>query len=316
MAKAEIPTLYFSGEALSSGSESRRELCNRVRKACESHGCFLLMYDHGNIPAKLRQNLFVSMKALFDLPEDTKTKYVNPKPYRSYTGRSPVIPFYESFGLDDAHKLGQVQDFTNLMWPQGNTSFCEILHVMSSKMLEMNLMVLKMIFESFGMEKHYDSHIQDSTSLFKVMKYIAPPSNGRGSGEDSAIALRAHRDKNAITILCQNEVQGLEVESKDGEWARVMVPQDAFVVIVGEALKVWSNGRLEAARHRVVINGKEDRYSCALFSMPKEESKIEVPCELVDKDHPLLYRPFIFSDYISYFVSKLSDDALEIYAGI
>ena len=107
---------------------------------------------------------------------------------------------------------------------------------MSSKMLELNFMILKMIFESFGMEKHYDSHIQDSTSLFKITKYSAPPSCGEG--DNSAIGLRAHRDKNDITILCQNEVQGLEVETKDGEWARVMVPQDAFVVMVGEALKV------------------------------------------------------------------------------
>jgi len=50
--------------------------------------------------------------------------------------------------------------------------------------------------------------------------------------------------------------------------------------------------------------------------MPKEEAVVEVPDELVDKEHPLQYRPFNYSDYISYFVSKLSDDALEIYAGI
>ena len=81
-------------------------------------------------------------------------------------------------------------------------------------------------------------------------------------------------------------------------------------------LQAWSNGRLHAARHRVVISGDTDRYSCGLFSTPKEEAVIEVPDELVDKEHPLQYRPFNFSDYLSYFVSKLSDDALEIYAGI
>lgn len=305
---AKIPILDFSVKAVSD-NETRRELCKQVREACESHGCFLLTYDYETVSSKLCQDLFIAIKTLFDLPQETKTKHVHPKPYRSYSGKNPMIPFYESFGLDDAHNLDQVQAFTNLMWPHGYPNFCETLHVMSSKMAELNFVVLKMIFESFGMEKHYESHIKESTSLIKVMKYMAPP-------KDSAIALSAHRDKNAITILCQNEVQGLEVETNDGEWASVVVPPNAFVVIVGEALKVWSNGRLEAVRHRVVISGKEDRYSCALFTMPKEESKIEVPCELVDKDHPLLYRPFIFSDYISYFVSKLTDDALEIYAAI
>uniref|UniRef100_A0A2P2IIS0 Flavonol synthase/flavanone 3-hydroxylase n=1 Tax=Rhizophora mucronata TaxID=61149 RepID=A0A2P2IIS0_RHIMU len=80
--------------------------------------------------------------------------------------------------------------------------------------------------------------------------------------------------------------------------------------------QAWSNGRLHAARHRVMISGDKERYSCALFLIPKEGATIEVPDKLVDKEHPLLYRPFSFADYISYFVSKLSHDALETYAGI
>ena len=125
MAKAEIPILDFSKEAASgsvgSDEKKRRELSNKVREACESHGCFLLMYDdHCKIP---RQEFFLGLKALFDLPEETKTKYVSPKPYRSYSGKSPIVPFYQSFGLDEAQKLDQVQAFTNLMWPRGNSSF-------------------------------------------------------------------------------------------------------------------------------------------------------------------------------------------------
>lgn len=42
---------------------------------------------------------------------------------------------------------------------------------------------------------------------------------------------------------------------------------------------------------------------------------IEVPQEFIDKDHPLLYRPFKYADYLTYFVSNISDDALEKYAG-
>ncbi|KAF2304536.1 hypothetical protein GH714_033096 [Hevea brasiliensis] len=259
--------------------------------------------------------MFMGIKALFDLPQETKTKYVNPKPYRSYSGKSPVVPFYESFGLDNAQKLealkllliscgqkGTQRDYSCGELGDAGAEFCGA----------------ENDFESFGMEKYYASHIQDSTSLFRVMRYIARPSGDSDTvdDDDKAIALRAHTDKNAITILCQNEVQGLEVQTKDGNWAQVMVPRDALVVIVGEALKVWSNGRLQAARHRVVVRGDKDRYSCGLFSMPKEETMIEVPSELVDKEHPLLYRPFIFADYISYYASKLSDDALEIFAGI
>lgn len=43
---------------------------------------------------------------------------------------------------------------------------------------------------------------------------------------------------------------------------------------------------------------------------------IEVPQELIDKDHPLLYRPFKYQDYLTYFVSNITDDALELFAGL
>jgi hypothetical protein len=67
--------------------------------------------------------MFGAMKALFDLPEETKNRHVNPKPYRSYLGKCPVIPFHESFGVDDAPTLDASQAFTTLMWPEGNPSF-------------------------------------------------------------------------------------------------------------------------------------------------------------------------------------------------
>jgi hypothetical protein len=104
---------------------------------------------------------------------------------------------------------------------------------MSSKMQELNFLVMKMIYESFGIEKLYDSFLEETTSILKVMKYKVPPSD-----TESAIGLVAHTDKNAITILCQNEVQGLEVQTKNGEWAQVMVPENAFTAIVGDAVKV------------------------------------------------------------------------------
>ena len=70
-------------------------------------------------------------------------------------------------------------------------------------------------------------------------------------------------------------------------------------------------------RHRVVMNGggDKDRYSCGSFLVPEETVTIKVPEELVDDDHPLRYRPFTYPGYMSYFISNIRDDALEVYAG-
>ncbi|KAE8710380.1 putative fidipidine [Hibiscus syriacus] len=309
----KIPVIEFSGEDVehgrSSSSERWKALCSKVREACESHGCFVLTYDE--IPKSLREDMLVGMKALFDLPEETKCKYQHPKPYRSYQGKCPVVPLHESFGIDDATRFEAAQDFTYLMWPQGNPAFCEILNMMSLKMLELSFTILGMIFESFGIEeKQYEALVKDSSSILRVMKYRVPAT------EDQNLGLVPHTDKNALTILCQNEVQGLEIVTKEGHWEEVVVPKDAFIVIVGDALKAWSNGRLVAVKHRVVMKGDKERYSFGLFTLPKEGAVIEAARELVDSEHPLLYRPFNFADYFSYFVSTLSDDALDIYARV
>ncbi|KAJ6354596.1 hypothetical protein OIU77_005242 [Salix suchowensis] len=123
-AKVEIPFLDISVEALEgleTKSEKWKELCDRVREACETHGIFFLVYD--KIPTSLREEIFVALKTLFDLPEETKNKHVNPRPYRSYLGKCPVIPFHESFGVDEAPTLDASQAFTTLMWPEGNPKF-------------------------------------------------------------------------------------------------------------------------------------------------------------------------------------------------
>ena len=118
-----IPCLDFSvdGLGLEEGTEEWKKMSKKVREACESHGCFLLVCD--KIPKGLREDMLVSLKALFDLPEETKRKHTSPKPYGSYTSECPIIPLSQSFGIDDAHLWDAAQAFTNLMWPQGNLSF-------------------------------------------------------------------------------------------------------------------------------------------------------------------------------------------------
>lgn len=109
-------------------------------------------------------------------------------------------------------------------------------------MLELNSLIMKMIFESFGMGADFQSHLQDSSTVFRLMKYRVPPPTIGGDrvNDGLAIGLVPHTDKNDITILCQNDVQGLEFVPRDGdnEWVKVRVPEDAFVIIVGDALKV------------------------------------------------------------------------------
>ncbi|CAJ1972130.1 unnamed protein product [Sphenostylis stenocarpa] len=306
-----IPCLKLSG--LEEGSEEWREMSKKVRDGCESHGCFVMVYDN-KVPKGLREDMFACIKELFDLPEETKRKETSKKPYRGYNCGCPVIPLSQSFGIDDAPLPQTALAFTNLMWPQGNPHFCETLNSTSSKLLDLSLVIMKMLVEAYGLPKEYTSDIEElkSSSNFRLMKYKVPE-----SGEVCETALLPHTDKSALTILCENQVEGLEVLSKSQEWVPVKIPEEGFVVIMGDVLKAWSNGRVHAATHRVMMKEEKERYSFALFAVPKEEVKIEVPPELVEeKIHPLRYRAFNYGDYFAYFVSTLHDNALDLFAGL
>ncbi|CAJ1973760.1 unnamed protein product [Sphenostylis stenocarpa] len=64
-----------------------------------------------------------------------------------------------------------------------------------------------------------------------------------------------------------------------------------------------------------MTNKDKGRYSFAVFTMPKQEMVVEVPGELVDdKIHPLCYHPFNYGEFVNYFASTLTPNALEEFA--
>ncbi|BAT78210.1 hypothetical protein VIGAN_02086000 [Vigna angularis var. angularis] len=185
---------------------------------------------------------------------------------------------------------------------------------MSLKMSEISLIVLKMIMEGYSVSQNYISDIESikSSNTIRFNKYKASANNN----DYDQVTRFPHTDKNSLTFLWDNGVQGLQLLSKTGKWTEITIPQHGFVVLVGDILKAWSNDRLHAATHRVEVSGERERYSFGVFAEPKEEGIVE-PRELVDDTlHPLRYRPFNYGKFLSYYASNLKDDALQVFAGL
>ncbi|CAL5428765.1 unnamed protein product [Camellia sinensis] len=169
---------------------------------------------------------------------------------------------------------------------------------------------MRMIFESFGIEEYYKEKALDENIVgkFRSMKCRLPKEN------EDPLGLAIHVDKTIITILCQNSVQGLEVLTKEGKWIKLNIPKGALVVIVGDGLQAWTNVRVEAVKHRVVMSGDKERLSCGFFFTPKDGVSVEIPPQLVDKEHPLRYRSFVYSDYFAKYITSTRLDTLESFA--
>ncbi|KAI3498018.1 hypothetical protein L1887_33709 [Cichorium endivia] len=283
----------------------------QVHQALTEYGFFRA--SMAGMSPEYQSSLFGSLDQLFNLPLETKQKSISDKPFHGYIGHSPTMPLYESMAIPDAQVAGEVEAFTNFFWPHGNPVFSESVRSISDKLYWLDRMVRKIIMESLGLEKHTDDHMDNTKHLLRVAKYKGPDT------KESIMGLTSHIDKTTLSILYQNEVAGLELETKGGEWIRVEQSIDSFTVFVGEVFHAWSNGQLHAPHHRVMMTGNEARYSLGLFSVPKPGYITKVPDELVDEEHPLLFNPFDYDEFLKHlFTGKVgaNEDALDAYCGV
>jgi isopenicillin N synthase-like dioxygenase len=79
---------------------------------------------------------------------------------------------------------------------------------------------------------------------------------------------RPHQDTSFFTILLQDDVGGLEVQARNGEWLAAPPRPDMFVVNAGEFLERLTCGCFCSAMHRVVNRSRSERYSVPFFVSP------------------------------------------------
>ncbi|KAM3308122.1 putative 2-oxoglutarate-dependent dioxygenase AOP1 [Capsicum chacoense] len=281
----KLPIIDFSHEDLKSGTLVWNQVKSQVHKALVEYGCFGATFD--KIPIHLRNSIFELSQEVFNLPLKTKVRNVSTKPFHGYVGQYPVVPLYESMGIDDANIPHEVEKFTQILWPEGNPTFCKTIQSYSEQLSELDQIVRRRILESLGLEKYTDEHMNSTNYIVRLMNYKAPQSS------ETKLGLSAHTDKNIVTLLCQNQVKGLQVLTKDGQWINVDPTPNTFTVMIGDCLHEWTNGRLHSPYHRVMMTGNEEMYSVGLFSIPnKVRYMIQASQDLVDEEHPLLYKPF------------------------
>ncbi|KAI3789690.1 hypothetical protein L2E82_02493 [Cichorium intybus] len=284
---------------------------SQVHRALEEFGCFEATFT--SIPTELHTSMFDSLKLLFDLPLQTKLKNKSSKPFHGYVGQYPMVPLYESMGIDDAPLLEKVDTFTRILWHEGNPEFCKTIQEFSTKLSKLDQMVRMMVLESLGLDKYIEEHMGSTNYLLRVMKYKGPETN------ESALGLNSHTDKNIVTILHQNQVDGLEVQTKSGNWIKIQPSPNSFIVMIGDSFYAWTNGRLHSPYHRVMMSGEKARYSLGLFSVPKAGYVVKAPKEVVDEEHPLLFNPFDHVEFLQFYyteVGQRAPSALKTYCGV
>ncbi|KAH9298858.1 hypothetical protein KI387_030540 [Taxus chinensis] len=260
----------------------------KVRKACEEWGCFQVV-NH-EIEEEIIHQMDSAVRDTFALSKETKQECNSVVGWNvGYFTDMPSLPFYESIRVPGAPDPAAIQKFSDHLWPQGNPKICKIIEDYTSRVEELTINIIKIILRSFGVAHYY------STCQFEGilrMCFCSSPAREKGG-------CHSHTDQSCVTVMYQDNTGGLQVESKAGKWADVKPAPNSFFVFTGDSFKAWSNGRVHSVRHRVVCENSS-RVSVPYFYFFSDQTLIDAPPELVDDEHPRLYKPFAYGDYKDY----------------
>ncbi len=109
------------------------------------------------------------------------------------------------------------------------------------------------------------------------------------------------------TMLAQTEVRGLDILSRDGEWAPAPTLQGAFLVNIGQMLMRWTNDIFPSTPHRVVNPAGRERYSIPFFFDPDFETVVSCLPPCTGPGNPPKHEPICYLDHILAFTNENFD---------
>lgn len=230
----KIPVVDFSidDDELEQGTSSWVSTTKAVCHALEEYGCFVATLSVSDeASSELLNAMFGALDELFGFPKEIKLQNTYDKPFRGYHSPNAV---HEGLGIDNPTNPQQIHHFSNLFWPKGNHNFCETAFSYAKLVTRLDQMVTRMIFQHYGVGTEYcDAHIESTDYVLRLHKYKEPQTT------ETHNALPEHSDMNLTTIIHQNQVNGLEIRTEDGEWLGFDPSPSSFIFMTGDAFQVF-----------------------------------------------------------------------------
>ncbi|HLF29806.1 MAG TPA: 2-oxoglutarate and iron-dependent oxygenase domain-containing protein [Xanthomonadales bacterium] len=244
---------------------------------------FFYVRNHG-VPQKLIDDSFRISRTFFESTlENKSTVRVTEKkrgfiePYTGIMKLSKTRDFRETFLWGREFDRETLENLKNipLLGPNQWPAFLPEMKPVLNEYFEACITVGRRILGAFAIameiEREYFSACFDSCIARGSTLYYPP--QPVDLGEDQ-FGIGAHTDWGVLTLLCQDDVGGLQVLSGDGEWVTAHPIPGTFVVNVGDCLEQWTNKRLLSNQHRVVNSSDRYRQSIAMFIDPDFDTPI------------------------------------------
>ena len=279
-----LPVIDFSAFGDDSAA-SRAAIADEIGAACRETGFFALT-GHG-IDATVIDDAFAMAQNFFDLPEDKKREIA--------IERSPCHRGWFAHGGEVLDRAKQPQgDYKeglkigrDLPPDHARVKAALPLHGANQYPHESGALVgfrsqmdmlyracealSRQLMQAFALSldlqpDHFDRWLSEPMATLAPLRY--PPMQ-----KAAELSAGAHTDFGCLTLLFQNDVPGLEIETATG-WQAVPLLEGAIIVNIGDMMERWTAGLYGSTVHRVVNRSSNTRHSMAYFFDPDPDADL------------------------------------------
>jgi isopenicillin N synthase-like dioxygenase len=330
----ELPVIDFAAMA-GTNDTAKDRVAREVHDACRDIG-FLTIVNHPVPPAKIRE-IFRQSARFFALPLEAKMKaYMGqsnlfrgylpmdePGKQKAYRGKAidgfqPHLDparmkarkphkneaFQASLELpaDDPDVIAGKPLHGHNQWPEDLPGFKEAVLDYHTTMTGFAALLASVFARGLKLPPDYFAQFYKKPLIqVRLLHYLSQDQQAALEGGDS----RAHQDAGGFTMLQQDDVGGLEIKSKSGEWLIVPPVENSFVVNIGDSMRMWTNNRFASTLHRVVNHYGRERYSVGVFANPDYDTVIKPLSTCVDAEHPPTFEQMLSGEALLFLYSRV-----------
>ena len=285
--------------------ENAHSVALEIRQAAEEIGFFYIR-NHG-VPESVIKQSYSAAKDFFNLPKVVKNNVKINSNHHGYLcfgeakmEQAKSVDLKESFvwGLDlpDEHPSVTMENpfLGRNQWPVEIPEFKKSVYPFFEAGLQCGLDMMRAF--ALGMGLPEDSFLKATDEPIARSSIIHYPPQSEDLGEEQ-FGVAPHTDYGCLTLLWQDQVGGLEVQNREGEWVTAHPIDNTLVVNVGDLLMRWTNEGFISTPHRVVNRKGQERYSMVIAWDPNFDTIVD-PSVVCQNGALPLYSPLSCGDYV------------------
>lgn len=265
---------------------------------------FIYVSGHG-IPQAAIDAARKQAYAFFRSPENQKSRYAISAKHRGWLARGGAkmqddveADLKESFLWGYQDESGSTPEDHELRGPNQWPDFVPGLEASAVAYFEHADRTARHLLAGFalGLQLQPDFFMQHCDLPLSRASFVYYPAQESSNGQP-VFGVGPHTDFGVLTVLCQDDVGGLQVENLAGEWIDAPPIEGTLIVNVGDLLERWTDGAFRSTPHRVINSSGRERLSLVLAFDPDPQTMVDA-CEIYGAQHQPRQPAISCGDYL------------------